>query len=67
MACFGSILRNSYSHSGGQWRPDSYIAWRPNPAEAAHARGMRLPSTTSLRPAKSLLMIPALVVSGDAG
>ena len=55
-------LEDSYSHSGGLWRPDSYIAWRPTQQKQVMQDGMRLPSTTSVRPAKSLLMIPALVV-----
>ena len=49
-------LEDAHSHSGGQWRPDSYIAWRPTQQTPV------MPSTTSIRPAKSLLMIPALVV-----
>jgi DNA modification methylase len=54
-------LEDSYSHGGGYWRPDSYIAWRPTKQKQV-MQEMRLPSTTSIRPAKSLLMIPALVV-----
>jgi DNA methylase len=54
-------LEDSHSHGGGQWRPDSYIAWRPTKQKQV-MQEMRLPSTTSIRPAKSLLMIPALVV-----
>jgi hypothetical protein len=42
--------------------PDSYIAWRPTQQKQVMQDGMRLPSTTSIRPAKSLLMIPAHVV-----
>ena len=53
---------DSHSHGGGQWRPDSYIAWRPTQQKQVMQDGMRLPSTTSIRPPKSLLMIPALVV-----
>ena len=55
-------LEDSYSHSGGYWRPDSYVAWRPTQQKQVMQDGVRVPSTTSIRPAKSLLMIPALVV-----
>ena len=55
-------LEDAHSHSGVQWRPDSYIAWRPTQQKQVMEDGMRSPSTTSMRPAKSLLMIPALVV-----
>jgi DNA modification methylase len=55
-------LEDSYSSSGDQWRPDSFKTWRPNPQKLLVQPGLRSPSTTSLRPAKSLLMIPALVV-----
>ena len=54
-------LEDAHSHSGGHWRPESYIAWRPTQQKQV-MHDVRLPSTTSIRPAKSLLMIPALVV-----
>jgi site-specific DNA-methyltransferase (adenine-specific) len=50
-------FEDAYSHGGGQWRPDASIAWRPKKTMC----GQRLPSTASLRPAKSLMMIPALI------
>ena len=55
-------LEDLYSHSGGLWRPDSYIVWRPTQQKQVMQDGIRVPSTRSIRPAKSLLMIPALVV-----
>ena len=60
-------LEDSHSHSGGHWRPDSYIAWRPTQQKQVMQDGMRLPSTTSIRPAKSLLDDPGPGRAGDAG
>jgi len=55
-------LEDAYSRSGGPWRPHSDIAGRPTQQKQVMQEGIRLPSTTSIRPAKSLLMIPARVV-----
>ena len=58
-------LDNSYSYSGSHWRPNSYIGRRQTDPRIGFMRGgLHLPSTIPIRPAKSLLMIPALVVLG---
>jgi DNA modification methylase len=50
-------LEDAYSHGGGQWRPDTNITSRSK--KITHLQ--RMPNTTSLRSAKSLMMIPALI------
>jgi DNA modification methylase len=55
-------LEDSYSYSGGHWRPNSYLGRRQTDQSRIMRGGLHLPSTTLIRPAKSLLMIPALVV-----
>ncbi len=54
-------LEDSHSHTGGLWRPDSNVTWRTTRQKPLVSAGIRMPSTTAMRPAKSLLLIPSLV------
>ena len=55
-------MEDSYSHTGGAWRPDSFATWQPTSQKQLIADGLKMPDTTQFRERKCMLRWPEIVI-----